>query len=69
MNDATRTPAPLAAFSGYQKFVVAVLAFLQFTIILDFLIISPLGAMMMPTLNITPHQFGWAVSAYAFSAR
>jgi predicted MFS family arabinose efflux permease len=68
MNDATRTPAPLAAFSGYQKFVVAVLAFLQFTIILDFLIISPLGAMMMPTLNITPHQFGWAVSAYAFSA-
>ena len=32
-------------FTRYQKFVVAVLAFLQFTIILDFMIISPLGAL------------------------
>lgn len=55
-------------FTGYQKFVVAVLAFLQFTIILDFMIMSPLGAMMMPALNITPSQFGVVVSAYAFSA-
>ena len=31
-------------FSGYQKFVVAVLAFLQFTIVLDFMLLSPLGA-------------------------
>ena len=56
------------AFSRYQKFVIAILAFLQFTIILDFMIISPLGAMMMPTLHITPQQFGLAVSSYAFSA-
>ena len=56
------------AFSRYQKFVIAVLAFLQFTIILDFMIISPLGAMMMPTLHINPQQFGLAVSSYAFSA-
>src|SRR6201994_5210656 len=55
-------------FSGYQKFVIGVLAFLQFTIILDFMIISPLGAMTMATLHITPQQFGWAVSSYAFSA-
>ena len=59
---------PRMAFSGYQKFVIAILAFLQFTIILDFMIISPLGAMMMPTLHITPQQFGLAVSSYAFSA-
>ena len=32
-------------FSPYEKFVIAILAFLQFTIILDFMIISPLGAM------------------------
>jgi predicted MFS family arabinose efflux permease len=68
MNDAKTNAEPLKVFSSYQKFVVAVLAFMQFTIILDFMIISPLGAMMMPTLNITPHQFGWAVSSYAFSA-
>jgi predicted MFS family arabinose efflux permease len=55
-------------FSPYQKFVVAVLAFLQFTVVLDFMILSPLGAILMPTLNITPSQFGLVVSGYAFSA-
>src|SRR5579871_4626800 len=68
MNDSATITRPRLAFSSYQKFVVAVLAFLQFTIILDFMIISPLGAMLMPTLHISPHQFGWAVSSYAFSA-
>jgi predicted MFS family arabinose efflux permease len=68
MGKATTNSKPRLAFSGYQKFVIGVLAFLQFTIILDFMIISPLGAMMMPALHITPHQFGLAVSAYAFSA-
>jgi predicted MFS family arabinose efflux permease len=68
MDDPKTNAQPPQVFSSYQKFVVGVLAFLQFTIILDFMIISPLGAMMMPTLNITPHQFGWAVSSYAFSA-
>jgi predicted MFS family arabinose efflux permease len=57
-----------SVFSGYQKFVVAVLAFLQFTIVLDFMLPSPLGALVMPALKITPSQFGWMVSAYAFSA-
>jgi predicted MFS family arabinose efflux permease len=55
-------------FTPYQKFVVAVLAFLQFTVVLDFMILSPLGAILMPTLNITPSQFGLVVSGYAFSA-
>jgi predicted MFS family arabinose efflux permease len=56
------------AFSGYQKFVVAVLAFLQFTIVLDFMLLAPLGAIVIPALKITPSQFGLIVSAYAFSA-
>jgi predicted MFS family arabinose efflux permease len=63
----TETP-PRAAFTRYQMFVVAILAFLQFTIILDFMIVSPLGAIVMPTLHITPQQFGFAVSSYAFAA-
>lgn len=61
-------PAAPAPFTGYQKFVVAVLAFLQFTLILDFMIVSPLGAIVMPALAITPQQFGIVVSAYAFAA-
>jgi predicted MFS family arabinose efflux permease len=32
------------------------------------MIVSPLGAMVMPRLHITPQQFGWVVSSYAFSA-
>src|ERR1700742_2912566 len=55
-------------FSRYQIFVIAILAFLQFTIILDFMIVSPLGAMVMPRLHINPQQFAWVVSSYAFSA-
>ena len=55
-------------FSRYQSLLVALLAFVQFTIILDFMIMSPLGAIIIPALNITAAQFGVAVSAYAFSA-
>jgi predicted MFS family arabinose efflux permease len=64
----TEKTAPLRRFTGYQTFLVALLAMLQFTIILDFMIISPLGALVMPALKITPSQFGVAVSFYAFSA-
>jgi predicted MFS family arabinose efflux permease len=55
-------------FSRYQSLLVALLAFVQFTVILDFIIMSPLGAIIMPALDITAAQFGVAVSAYAFSA-
>lgn len=55
-------------FTGYEVFVIGVLSFIQFTVILDFMVIAPLGAMLMGVLNITPAQFGWVVSGYAFSA-
>ncbi|MBR1223602.1 MULTISPECIES: MFS transporter [unclassified Bradyrhizobium] len=61
-------PEQERGFSRYQSFLIALLAFAQFTIILDFIIMSPLGAILMPALNITAGQFGVAVSAYAFSA-
>ena len=62
------TSPPAAGFSPYQKFVVGLLAFLQFAVILDFMIMAPLGALIMPQLAISPKQFGLVVSAYAFSA-
>src|SRR5579862_9308476 len=55
-------------FSTYQKVVLGILVFLQFTIILDFMILSPLGAILMPALHISPKEFGLVVSVYAFSA-
>ena len=57
-----------AAFSRYQVFVIAVLAILQFSVILDFMVLSPLGAILIDKLNIQTTQFGIVVSAYAFSA-
>jgi predicted MFS family arabinose efflux permease len=61
-------PPPDRGFTRYQSLLVALLAFVQFTVILDFTIMSPLGAIIMPALDITAGQFGVAVSAYAFSA-
>ncbi len=59
---------PKHTFSRYQTFVIAIIAILQFTVILDFIILAPLGAQMMRVLNLSPSHFGWVVSAYAFSA-
>jgi predicted MFS family arabinose efflux permease len=55
-------------FTGYQKFLVAILSLLQFTVILDFMVISPLGDMLMKKLDMTTANFGLVVSGYAFSA-
>jgi predicted MFS family arabinose efflux permease len=66
MNTPAQAPAP--SFSGYQKLIVGMLAFLQFAVILDFMLMSPLGALIMPALSVTPAQFGTVVSAYAFAA-
>ena len=55
-------------FSRYEIFLIAVLAILQFTIILDFMVLSPLSAILLPELHITTSQFGMVVSAYAWSA-
>ena len=57
-----------AQFSRYQKVVVGMLAFLQFAVILDFMLMAPLGALILPALSVTPAQFGMVVSAYAFAA-
>ncbi|GAB3273365.1 MFS transporter [Larkinella harenae] len=57
-----------AGFTAYEKGIIGMLAFIQFTVILDFMVLSPLGAQLIAELNITTSQFGWVVSAYAFSA-
>ena len=54
--------------SATQRWVIFILAVTQFTVILDFMIMSPLGDFMMKSLSMKPAAFGIAVSAYAFSA-
>jgi predicted MFS family arabinose efflux permease len=57
-----------ANFSRYDIFVIAILTILQFTLILDFMVLSPLGPFLIPDLKITTDQFTHVVSAYAISA-
>jgi predicted MFS family arabinose efflux permease len=68
MNNTKPIQSQKPSFSGYEVFVIAILAFLQFTVILDFMVMSPLGAILRPQLKISPAQFGMVVSAYAYSA-
>ena len=51
-----------------ERLLLLVLAAIQFTAIVDFLIILPLGPQYMRVFAITPGQFGVIVSAYAISA-
>jgi predicted MFS family arabinose efflux permease len=62
------TTTETLSFTSRQKFIIAILALLQFTVILDFIIMSPLGDILMKNLDMTTANFGFAVSAYAFSA-
>ncbi|SKB46675.1 Predicted arabinose efflux permease, MFS family [Parapedobacter luteus] len=63
-----KTPESATRFTPYQTLVVIILAITQFTIILDFMIMSPLGDILMKSMHLSPSEFGLAVSAYAFSA-
>jgi predicted MFS family arabinose efflux permease len=51
-----------------ERLLLLVLAAIQFTAIVDFLIILPLGPQYMRVFGINPAQFGIIVAAYAISA-
>ena len=55
-------------FTSYQKFVIFAMAITMFSVVLDFMIMSPLGDMLMKAFDMKPSQFGAAVSVYACSA-
>src|SRR5688572_23493853 len=51
-----------------ERIIVLILAGLNFTHILDFMIMMPLGNYLMPYFDINPRQFSFLVSAYSISA-
>jgi predicted MFS family arabinose efflux permease len=55
-------------FTSYQITVILILALTQFSVVLDFMVMSPLGDLLIKDLKITPAQFGVVVSSYALSA-
>jgi MFS transporter, DHA1 family, inner membrane transport protein len=54
--------------SSSEKFILLTLAGVQFTHILDFMIMMPLGPELMRLFSISPTQFGFLVSSYTFVA-
>lgn len=51
-----------------ENFFIFLLTMIQFSHILDFVIMMPLGPQLMRIFEITPSQFSLMVSAYTFSA-
>ena len=51
-----------------EVIVLLMLASVQFTSIVDFMVVMPLGPQLMRTLGIKPAQFGLIVSSYTISA-
>jgi predicted MFS family arabinose efflux permease len=69
------TPLPLRPEGGEgrgegagERSLVLVLAAIQFTHIMDFMIMMPLGPQLMRVMLISPQQFGLLISAYTISA-
>jgi predicted MFS family arabinose efflux permease len=51
-----------------ERVVLLVLAAVQFTSIVDFVVVMPLGPTLMRSLHIGPAEFGLIVSSYTFAA-
>jgi MFS transporter, DHA1 family, inner membrane transport protein len=51
-----------------EKLILYTLAAVNFTHIMDFMILMPMGPQLMKLFSITPTQFSFAVSAYSITA-
>ena len=67
MNAPATTPALDAPKPG-ERALLAVLAAIQFTSIIDFMIMMPLGPKLQAAFSIREQEFGYIVGAYALSA-
>ncbi len=54
--------------TSYQILLIAVFVFIIFTIVVDYMTLPALSAILLTKLQITTKEFGFVVSAYAFSA-
>lgn len=55
-------------FTAYQILLIVIIAFILFTIVVDYMTFPALSAILLPQLQINTKQFGLLVSVYAFSA-
>jgi MFS transporter, DHA1 family, inner membrane transport protein len=72
-SDGTSSPPgsprlPPARITRAEWGLILVLVAIQFTHMVDFVIIMPLGGRLMTELSLNPEQFSYIVSAYAWAA-
>jgi predicted MFS family arabinose efflux permease len=63
-----RVAVGLPRLSRSEWVLLLVLATVQFTHVVDFVLVVPLGPILQEALQINARQFGWVVSAYGFAA-
>jgi len=51
-----------------ERYLLLTLAGIQFSHVLDFMIMIPLGPILIAEFGITTHEFGFLVASYSFSA-
>lgn len=51
-----------------RKYILYILAVMNFTHIIDSMLIMPLGDIFISEFNISPREYSWLVSAYALTA-
>lgn len=51
-----------------ERYLLLTLAGIQFSHVIDFMIMMPLGPILIAELGITTHEFGMLVASYSFSA-
>jgi MFS transporter, DHA1 family, inner membrane transport protein len=66
--DGERVSGELVRADRRERLVLFILAAVQFTTIVDFMIVMPLGPQLMRMLAIGPAKFGLIVSSYTFAA-
>ena len=59
---------PVVLSAARERALLFTLMALQFTVIVDFMIIMPLSSQLMAVFNIQPAQFGLLVSSYSLAA-
>ena len=62
------TPAEIPPRVLSERLLLLLLAAVQFTHIMDFMVMMPLGPQLMRELSITPQQFGNLISAFSLTA-
>ena len=64
----SQTPPPPVVSRRVETIILVTLVAVQFTSIIDFMIVMPLGPQVMASLGIGAAHFGWIISSYTFAA-